>query len=199
MAQDWPNGVYFSIEEFRNRMPRGQFPLELLQRDESGMKWMGGNEYRFRIMIEQFDTINLKWSPHFIVHEGELYINTTKIERGMGYAKCLTKGNFLVFTLNSTNYRATAAAGVVGGAAGALIAGALTPFESETYIHSLRTGNTRKLTLAYVQARLESHQELLLKLNDDLKGYETPPNDILIKYVNKLNELTEIGEPSTNK
>jgi hypothetical protein len=65
-------------------------------------------------------------------------------------------------------------------------------YQGTLYVHSLRTGNSRLLTRAYVEARLAELPDLLEKFNGDCLGFDAAPDDLMIRYMQLLNERVPV-------
>ena len=184
----WPDGVYYTVDEFKAKTPRARPVIGQIERTENDIKWGGGSGYFFYSDDDEIKDRHINRDVMFVVFKSKVYLNTRIIERGKGYAECLTQGTFLVMEFNTTDATAANTAGVLFGAIGAAIAVAATPVEFTLYVHSLRTGNSRFLTREYLEARMADHPDLLKQWNDDVLGYDVPSKYLMIKYINLLNE-----------
>jgi hypothetical protein len=181
----WPDGLYYTIEEFSDRTPRSRGDFKLVESKERPGEFIFLFEHgQSAGWLDPYRTL-------FVVHQDVLYFSGKKIHRGEGFLRCLTKGNFIVYNLNTTNkynewfefepdptdsIQPTINAGPV----------------FKLYVHSLRTGNSRLLTRAYVEARLAEHPDLLEKFNGDCLGFDAAPDDLMIRYMQLLNERVPV-------
>lgn len=207
---EWPDGLYYTPEEFLSQEPRFSPKLLLFTRDSGDISFMGGNPFKFSCLDYKVDETDI-WKKVLIVkHEGQLYINALLLDRGFGFARCETEGPFIVAYLNLHDYEdrkltagsiAGVTGGIVGGALGGVIggavvgaiAGAITSGIGKSdlhllYVHSLRTGNSRLLTRAYIEARFADFPDLLSRFKEENPGTEEPVDEVKIKYINLLNE-----------
>ncbi len=187
--QIWPDGIYFEYEQFIRRSPELVHDIELIENDLRKLADNGASQYRFKSKSDGFSSYRLNLRPVIIVHQGEVYLNTLKLELGEGFSKCLTKGHFLVFPVNTSNTDAISP----GGAALLLLAGVgpgrRVTLQFTLFVLSLRTGNPRRLKQEYVRERLSENQKLL----DEFLN-ETIVNDsILVNYVDRFNRSLEVS------
>ena len=183
----WPDGIYFEQVQFLNRTPDLTSPVDLTENSLNNLIKYGCSQYVFKSKGDGISNYRLNMKPRIIVHNGEVYVNTLKMELGEGYAKCLTKGHFLVFPANTSNTDAISA----GGAAMLLLTGVgpgrTVRLEFSLFVLSLRTGNHRPFTKEYVKERLNEHNELL-------EAFIVEPNvndSVLIHYMDALNRSLE--------
>jgi hypothetical protein len=178
----FPNGVYLTKDQLKNQTPAYDINLRVSLRSAGDLFWSGGNDYKLESDI---DSLNNKYIRNMIfayVKNDSIYLNCHQLNLKSGYSLCLTSGNFLAFHATMTNKEYTKAA-LLGGAIGAAIASD----GSHLKILSLRTGNVKPLTKAYLNERIKDHPDLLSAYKDE---HEPESEETIIKYVNFLNRVT---------
>jgi hypothetical protein len=183
----WPDGIYLEHEQFLKRTPDLTSSLDLVEIQFRKLLEKGCSPYVFKSNGDGISNYRLSVRPRVVVHNGEVYVNTLKMELGEGYSKCLTKGSFLVFPANITNSDAVS----VGGAAMLLLTG-VGPGRTATlqfalFVLSLRTGNHRLFTKDYLRERLSENKELF----DEFMIEQNVNDSILIHYMDAFNRSLE--------
>lgn len=192
----FPDGIYFTLDQLKGKQPEraGTLGLGHYYPDD----FPGGRVNQYKLESDSLNNRQLTKKILAYIEDGEMYINAWRFDRYLGFSKCLTKGNFLVFWSvtrpDETGAGWVAAAGILGGAIGGAIAGSVVeqnaePAEQALYILSLRTGNVRLFTKDYLLARLEDRPSLWSQY------VEMPleeQNERMLDYVHILNEVTPI-------
>jgi|GEM_PF-3645533 len=194
----WPDGLYYTADEFLSKKPRMSPQLELVTRDSGDISSVGGNQFKFSCMDYMVDETDIWQKVLLVKDKGQLYLNALLIDRGFGFARCESEGPFIAAYLNLADHEdrfwAVPVFGVAGGAVGGLIAGAVIAatekrsYDIRLYTHSLRTGNSRLLTREYIEARFADHPDLLKQFMDENPGTDEPSDEVKIRYINLLNE-----------
>ena len=180
--EKFPNGVYLTLEQFKNQKPSFNTNLQIIKRTSSDIFMLGGNDYKIE---SNNDTINAKFTKKTIfayVKNDSIFLNCFKYKLQFWYALCLTSGNFLVFKSCMTNNDASNLAVIGGGIASGVMA-------NKRYLNvlSLRTGNVKNLSKEYLIERLKENP----KLSEQYKNEKEQESELtLIKYLNLLNQET---------
>lgn len=171
---EWPDGGY-DLKGFKSHTPYSITTYGLQESKE--------RKGEFTFTIE--DGLRYGWvDPNrtlFVVHEGQLFISGYQTRKVECFLKCFTKGTFIVYNLNTSNKSDD-----------------WLNFEPDSndsiqpnfklYVYSLRTGNSRLLTRAYIEARFADFPDLLSRFKEENPGTEEPVDEVKIKYINLLNE-----------
>lgn len=177
-----PDGIYFSYTSFINQSPDMKHPMQQQFSSFDRKYEHGDSDYRFITDIKGLSNSTINSSPRIIVHHGIAYINTWKLGLANGYARSLTRGRFLVFSVNEQ---------APFGSLTRLKAGfdlKTDPvIESSLFVLSLRTGNARPFTRQYVEDRLEESPYLLASL----KAEPEVTDSVLVHYIELFNRLLE--------
>jgi hypothetical protein len=183
----WPDGLYFEFDSFLSRSPDVQHPIQLRFSSPRSISDDGASPYRFSADAKGMSNYKLNVRPWVIVHDGEVYVNTSKMELGNGFSRSLTRGHFLIFPVNTSNTDAVSA----GGAALLLLTGfgpgRNRTLEATHFVLSLRTGNSRLFTRQYVEDRLEESPSLLASF----KAEPAVTDSVLVHYIELFNRSLE--------
>lgn len=183
----FPNGVYSSIEQLKNRKPEYQIDFLVKQLDSSSK-----SDFLIFSKVDSIKPRHISKNVLAYSKNDSLFININKLKitDKKFFSLVLTKGNFLAFKAPVSS-DAVIVASLFGGIVGGLIASAVTADIRHLYVLSLRTGNTRALTYEYMQERLKDYPSMLTEYNN------TPNNrteTVLIDYINKLNKILNAGK-----
>jgi hypothetical protein len=175
----FPNGVYLDIEQLKNHSPAYDINFNVIQRTSGDIAMAGGNDYKIESDIDTISKKFLKKMMFAYVKNDSIFLNCIHHKLQTWYALSLTSGNFLAFKGSMTNGEATGVA-LMGGAIG----GAIAAGKRYLYVLSLRTGNVKELTKAYVSERLKEYPVLLEKFNNTGNNNSEAA---WIEYLNLLN------------
>jgi len=182
-VRPWPDGIYFSYTSFLNRSPDLKHPLQRKFSSFERKYEHGDSDYRFSTDIRGLSNSAINSSPRIIVHHGNIYVNTWRLRLGNGYARSLTRGHFLVFSVNEQApfirfYRLTAGHDINTDPV----------LESSLFVLSLRTGNAKSFTRQYVEARLEESPGLLAQF----KSEPAVTDSVLVHHIELFNRSLEM-------
>ena len=182
----FPSGVYLSLEQLKNQTPAYNVDLSVYSRSKSEIAWSGGNDFDIDSEIDSITNKYIKKSIYAYVRNDSIFLNCYPHKLQWGFAHSLTSGNFLVFNSSMSTNKANTTA-ILGGALGA----GLTANNRYLTVLSLRTGNARSLSKAYILERLKDHPDLLSQFNNESEP-KTPEESetLLIRYINLLNQVT---------
>jgi TonB family protein len=200
----FPNGVYLSLEQLKNKTPAFDANLQVIRRSESDIGFNGGNDYEIQSDIDSLNKKFIKKKMYAYVKNDSVFLNCIHHDLSTWYALCLTKGTYLAFKgamSNSTANKEVMPYGVMFGAIGGGIAGANAAKKRFLYALSLRTGNARLLTREYLSERLKERPELLSQYNAER---DQESESTLIMYINLLNKIIPVNSspyliPEINK
>ncbi|HTN46788.1 MAG TPA: DUF6563 family protein [Flavipsychrobacter sp.] len=175
--QLFPDGIYLNAGQLRSKMPAFVAPLKVIPREISARVWAGGSEYK---LVSDIDSLSKKYIKNRIfayVKGDSMFLN----DMSSWFSLSLTQGNFIVFrTCDDPNVTTM---GVMFGLVGALAYSAAAHYNLA--IVSLRTGNVRRFSKAYLEERLKEFPDLQKKFKEEGKK---PPVETLLMYVDLLNE-----------
>ncbi len=172
----FPNGVYLNLEQFRDQLPAFQADFKKVLRSNADIFMMGGTHIKFESMTDSITEKYIRTKIYAYVKGDTVYMNAFPLKMGFGYMQAITSGNYIVFN----------AKGEANGVIGAAGSGSELTVSSY-YILSLRTGNVRELSKAYIVERLKEYETLLQMFSN-----EGDPENLqtILKYVNQLNAVT---------
>jgi len=179
----FPNGVYLTHEQFRNRTPAFNTELKTIIRSSTDIFVNGGNTYKFESVSDSLDKDYIKKIIYAYVKNDSVFINCKHQKLQSWYALAISYGNFVTFySCVSTGKM------ILNSAANGAIGGAILASKGNSYhdwhVLSLRTGNARVLNKDYIKGRLQEHPDLLAEYEQERKQNNF---EILLKYIDKLN------------
>jgi hypothetical protein len=184
----FPDGVYLSLEQLRNRTPQFNTYFHVIHRTHVDIAFNGGNDYELKSVNDSLGSVFIKYKMYAYSHNDSVFINCYHYKLYKWYALCLTHGNFLAFKGAIEEGQASQAAGygVMFGAVGGGVAGAMEAKKRYIYVLSMRTGNIRLLTKEYLAQRLQENNPALLEKFSNEKDPQS--EEVLLTYLNLLNE-----------
>jgi len=188
----FPPGVYLNIEQLKSQTPAYQADFQIIRRTSGDIGFNGGNDYEIVSGIDSLEKKFIKKQMYAYVKNDSLYLNCIHHKLSTWYALCTNHGNYLLFKGSMSNEKSneevspySAMFGAIGGG----IAASNAAKKRFLYAFSLRSGNARLLTKEYLLARLQDNKELLEQYQGEK---EQASEEVLIKYINKLNETTSV-------
>ncbi len=192
----FPEGVYLTREQMQNLTPAYKLKLRVIRRTSGDVFMVGGNDYK---LVSDNDSLSGKFIKTKIfayVTGDSVFLNNLPFTEQPWYSRCLTRGNFLAFKTavpdkNSATY------GVLFGAIGGAIAAGTAAQDRTLFVLSLRTGNAKHLTKAYLMERLTNYPDLFDRFNSEK---EKDSEETILKYLNLLNQVVSMKTlPATVK
>ncbi len=185
-AFTFPDGVYMTHEQLRNRTPAFNTELNIIERSTGDVFLSGGNPYKFESKSDSLDKEFIKKEMYAYVKNDSLFINCKHHKLQSWYTLALTSGNFIVFYSAVSTGRMIRNSTLVS--AGGAIGGALSNGYYDYHVLSLRTGNAKELNKEYIKGRLKEYPDLLAEYELEKKQNRI---EVLLKYIDKLNEVTD--------
>lgn len=179
----FPDGVYLTHDQFKNRTPAFNTELKTIIRTSGEIFMIGGNLYKFESKNDSLNKDFIKNKIYAYVKNDSVFVNGKHHKLQSWYALAVTYGNFVVVSSGVKDGKAIGAA-----MAGGLIGSALVSGNDHLFVISLRTGNCRELDVAYLKGRLKEHPGLLEEYENE---EDQKSQQVLIKYINKLNDVTD--------
>jgi hypothetical protein len=171
-----PNGVYLTIDAFKNKQVSYPVNLSVLNNDEG---------YILKSTIDSIGKKYLQREVFVYVKNDSVFINCHKHNLRTGYSLALTSGAFIVFKSSSKDEKTKLVPMPMSPMGGGGIGIKFGHKTTGLRVLSLRTGNVKLLTKEYLKERLKEYPILLSAFDTevDKDGEQT-----LIKYINLLNE-----------
>jgi hypothetical protein len=182
----FPNGVYLTHEQFKNRTPAFSADFRTILRSSGDVFLSGGNPYKFESKNDSLDKDFIKKEIYAYVKNDSVFINCKHHKLQSWYTLALTKGNFIVFYSAVSTGKMIRNATLVS--AGGAIGGAISGGNYDYHVLSLRTGNARELNKEYMKGRLKEYPDLLVAYEGEKKQNTI---EVLLKYIDKLNAITD--------
>lgn len=186
----FPDGVYLNHEQFRNRTPAFNTELKTIIRSSTDLFVNGGNPYKFESEKDSLDNDFIKKKIYAYVKNDSVFINCKHQKLQSWYALAVSFGNYVTFYSCVTTGKMILNATAVGAIGGAALASTSNGYH-DWHVLSLRTGNARVLNKKYIQARLQDHPDLLYEFEQERTEKHQNYIEILLKYIDKLNLVTD--------
>ena len=174
-------------------VPSFQADIKLILTKGESMDGKPQNEYKLK--SDSLNRYYFRTKVFAYVNDTAVFINGEKIERFLGFSRCYTDGNFLVFHSPNANVNgvgeATVIGAVLGGVVGAVVGAAIDAEKNEPYpywglfVYSVRTGNVRNMTEEYLYARLQDYPKLR---REHSKGNYAEDEESLIRFMQLIND-----------
>jgi len=190
---EYPNGVYMSFEEIKEKTPSLSTELEIERRTKGDIKMNGGNDYKLFKSDKSIKKKTIKKEYYAYADGDSLYINCIKYKIQPWYAPVLSDGNFLVIRggismipdIQKKQLDNQAQLGYMFGAIGGAISGAKLAMLRFIYVIDKETNQITTVSSGYLSELLSDTPELLKQYEaEEEKGNQ----EIFIKYLKRLNE-----------
>jgi hypothetical protein len=176
----FPEGVYLSNEQLKNKTPAYNVNIEVLERSSGDIAMVGGNQYKLESSIDSLSKKVLKNNVYAYVKDSVLYLNCLQFRLQWWYAKGLTNGRYILFRSampagKANNYN-------MFGAVGGLIA------SSQKYLNILdvstgKVGLVSERILTEIVSERKDIEEMFKQETEEAKNLEV----IVLKYINLMN------------
>lgn len=190
--QNYPKGVYMTIEEIKSKTPSQKGEFTVVKRTNGDIKMNGGNDYKI-------ETTDPKTKKSFIKKEifaysdgDSLFLNAYRVGVQVWYAKVEHDGRYMIFKAGISNKseamkaenRQRAITSVMFGAIGALSTMSLA-LQRYLYIFDTESGETIAIDANAIERLLTTNQALLDSFNNEV---DRESETVHIKYLNLLND-----------
>jgi hypothetical protein len=177
----FPNGVYLTHEQFKNRTPAFNTELKTIIRSSEEIFWRGGNLFKFESKNDSLKNEYVKNRIYAYVKNDSVYINCKHHGLQNWYALAITFGNFVVLK-SAVKSDVAFTAALIGPISSTLVSG-----NDHLHVLNLRSGKCKELNKAYIKAALKAFPELLVKFEQEKKQNSMV---VLVEYINLLNKMT---------
>lgn len=200
-AQDFPKGIYMSIDEVQNKEPSLAYTLLSERRTIGEIKMSGGNDYRISSTTKLISKKDIKKNIAAYSNGDTLFLNCFKYNIQLHYTPVLKHGRYLFFVAgisqdeNMYNYQIQESEtstfwSKVGGGIGGAIYGAKVAQLRFPYLVDLESNELTYLNDFGLEELLAKNSLALLKrYREEKNSNDIPKSQLVLKYVDKLNEL----------
>lgn len=186
----FPNGVYLNHEQFRSRTPAFNTELKTIVRSSTDIFVNGGNFYKFESETDSLDKDFIKKKIYAYVKNDSVFINCKRQKLQSWYALAVSYGNYVSFYSCVSTGKMILNAAAIGAIGGIALASTSNGYH-DWHVLSLRSGNARVLDKKYIEARLQEHPDLLYEFEQEKLQKHQNYIEILLKYIDKLNLVTD--------
>lgn len=200
-AQSFPHGIYMSITEIEEKKPSLTHSLRLERRTIGEIKMSGGNEYRLSSPTKVISKKDIKKNIVAYSNGDTLFLNCFQYRIQLHYTPILKHGRYLFFVAgisqdeNMYNYQIQESEtstfwSKVGGGIGGAIYGAKVAQLRFPYLLDIKTNDLTYLNDFGLEEILAKNSlELLKSYRKEKNRNDETKNQLMLKYVDKLNEL----------
>ena len=179
-SNNFPDGVYLNIVQFKNRAPAYNINLDVIKRTSGDIFMMGGNDYKIKSKIDSINKSYINKKIFAYVKNDSVFLNCIQHKLQTWYALCNgSTGNYITFKACMSLYQASNIA-MRGGGLGAGVAAK----KRYLYVLNLTNGAVDELNEQTMSELLKNKPALLLNYK---KNTDRDSEQILLEYINQLN------------
>ncbi len=192
--QNYPEGVYLSLDEIKQKSPSIVTKLNIHRRSKGDIKMNGGNDYKILSPDKSIRKKTIKKEYLAYSNGDSLFINCRKYKIQAWYAKVISDGKYLVFSaglsmipeMQKEQLHNQVQMGYMLGAIGGALEGAHLAMLRFIYIINKESNEINTISIKYLKEILAEYPELLKQYNSE---EQQAGQDVFLKYLQLLNEV----------